>query len=256
SSTYYVCIDCGKDFLNLHNLKEHYVHSPDPNHCEESNEHFDSPGDPPVFLEKVRWYCSSCSRFFEREDGLHVHYSMSASHHYCTACKRNFTSASNLNAHLNSSIHQPKDVKCPFKCGSTFVSDSALLLHLENGACPSDANFDILNRYIRHCDTKPARMIAYESGSSQDTTYIGDSRWWNGSAYKCHLCHRSLLALNQHLVSARHRDQIYICHGPSSSMRFNTPSGLAQYIESKACGVNRFRDTMDWLQMGRLRLEM
>lgn len=169
--------------------------------------------------------------------------------------------------HLDSSIHRPKDVICPFKCGSSFVSRSALVLHLENGACKSGMNRASVDRYVREHDrhniiTDPSRMIAGPSGIAENVTLIATERSWNGSAWECCLCYstyRTHKALNQHLASPRHKDKIYICRGHECNKRFPSLSGLVQHIESNKCGVARFKsvqNAMDSMlgQMGRITL--
>lgn len=169
--------------------------------------------------------------------------------------------------HLNSSVHRPKDVKCPFKCGASFVSRSALVLHLENGGCSSGMTRSQVDKYVRQFDTNniitdPSRLLTggSSSSSSQEITLIATERSWNGSAYQCVLCYhpfRTLHALNQHLASPKHKDKVYICRGAECGLRFNALSGLVQHVESDKCGVGRLRfvqNTMDSVlgQMGRL----
>ena len=167
--------------------------------------------------------------------------------------------------HLNSSVHRPKDVICPFRgCDRTFVSRSALVLHLEEGACRSGIDRATINRYVRQYDknniiTDPSRLLT--SGADSDNTkYYATERSWNGYRYECYLCHSSyasLVSLNRHLASPIHHDKIYICPASSCRSRFTTLSALCQHIESEKCGVSKFKavqHTMDSLlgQMGRL----
>ena len=158
--------------------------------------------------------CSRCEIIFTNEYGLQEHYRQSNFHYYCSPCKRLFQSESNLKSvyqyhrkfiytiftdrlplqHLNSSVHRPKDVVCPFKgCGKKFVSRSALILHLEEGACRSGVNHTTINRYVCQYDTNniitdpsclltpvalpatiPSIMPAPDPGTAMDTsaTYV------------------------------------------------------------------------------------
>ena len=169
--------------------------------------------------------------------------------------------------HLNSSVHRPRDVACPFRgCGRAFVSRSALVLHLEEGACRSGIDRSTINRYVRQYDTNniitdPSRLLT--SGSSSDNTkYYASGRSWNGYRYECYLCHNtytSLTSLNQHLASPIHQDKIYICPASNCRARFTTLSALCQHIESEKCGVSKFKavqNNMDAIfhQMGRITL--
>ncbi|KAH9486132.1 hypothetical protein JR316_0000196 [Psilocybe cubensis] len=255
--------DCGDYFYDWNALKEHWVQSPRHDYCQYCNEHVGHILD---HYEECHHYCGPCRRVFRSEFGLHEHLRQSERHRdmYCGSCRRLFMSPNNLNAHLNSSIHRTKDVICPFKCGATFVSNSALVLHLENGGCKSGINQTIINRYVREYDTNnvitdPSRMIT--GGSSVgDITYIATERSWNGCGYECVLCHKvhhSLLSLNQHLASPKHKDKIYICRGPDCSMRFPALSGLVQHVESNKCGVARFKSVQNAMnsmlgQVGRI----
>lgn len=169
--------------------------------------------------------------------------------------------------HLNSSVHRPKDVVCPFRgCGLKFVSRSALVLHLEGGACRSGIDRNTINRYVRQYDTSniitdPSRLLT--SGTASDNIkYYASDRSWNGYGYECYLCHSSyssLASLNQHLASPIHQDKIYICPASTCRARFTTLSALCQHIESEKCGVFKFKavqHTMDSIlgQMGRITL--
>jgi hypothetical protein len=167
--------------------------------------------------------------------------------------------------HLNSSVHRPKDVVCPFRgCGLKFVSCSALVLHLEGGACRSGIDRTTINRYVRQYDTSniitdPSRLLT-NGATSDNTKYYATERSWNGYKYECYLCHSnfsSLASLNQHLASPIHQDKIYICPASTCRARFTALSALCQHIESEKCGVSKFKvvqNTMDSFlgQMGRL----
>ncbi|KAF8910192.1 hypothetical protein CPB84DRAFT_1812877 [Gymnopilus junonius] len=193
-------------------LKEHWVQSPNHDYCQYCNSHFPDRGYYEEHLVDSHVACIPCNRVFANDFGLHEHYRQSEHHHFCVPCSRHFSSASNLNLHLNSAIHCPKDVRCPFKCGATFVSRAALVLHLEN-----------------------AWMLTGGS-TTEDVTYIATSHSWNGLGYECYLCHgvhKTLKALNQHLI--------YICCGPSCGYRCSTLSALFQHIETGKCGVLRFK---------------
>src|ERR1700735_4994166 len=119
-----------------------------------------------------------------------------------------------------------------------FVSRSALLLHLEGGACRSGIDRTTVNKYVRQYDTNiiitdPARFLT--DGTSDNIKYYASDRSWNGYGYECYLCHRSfasLVALNQHLGSPVHQDKIYICPSSTCRARFTALSALCQHIES------------------------
>ncbi|KAJ7606977.1 hypothetical protein DFH06DRAFT_236471 [Mycena polygramma] len=262
SPYHHICYSCQMDFTSWNALKEHFVQSPVHAYCQYCDERFDDQGELEYHYEWRHHYCRSCREIFRNVLGLHEHYRQSARHHYCAPCKRHFLSASNLTSHLNSALHRPKDVPCPGKdCGLAFVSRSALLLHLESGTCKSGTDRQMINRYVRQYDTNnvitdPARLLT--GGGGSDVTYTATSRAWNGSAYECYLCHlqcNTLAVLNRHLASPAHQDKIYVCPLNVCRQHFSTLSGLCQHIESKRCGVSKFKvvqNTMDDL-VGKMR---
>ena len=107
------------------------------------------------------------SRFFSNNYGLKEHYLQlqAEPHHYCSPCDK------------------PSQ-------NDAFISNSALVLHLESGAWFIR---HIVNGVVRQLDTNHNR---YPTAAS-----------WNGSAYKCfYATVSSSLSLNQHLASAAHRE--------------------------------------------------
>ncbi|KAK4084861.1 transcriptional regulator family: C2H2 zinc finger [Purpureocillium lilacinum] len=58
-------------------------------------------------------------------------------HNTCSICKRRFETSSNLRSH--SVVHLAVDVECP-GCDRTFVTESAMVLHLETGTCAGGAS--------------------------------------------------------------------------------------------------------------------
>ena len=75
----------------------------------------------------------------------------------CRTCNRKFRSADALHQHVNSLIHRPlSDLACVAhsSCKSRFSSPSALLHHLESGACRSGMNRQKLNMLVLAQDTE------------------------------------------------------------------------------------------------------
>jgi len=126
---------------------------------------------------------------------------------------------------------------------------------MESGTCASGIDRDGVNRIVRQYDknnviTDPSRMIT-AGDSGQQSRFYATSRAWNGMGYECYLCHNTygtLAALNQHLASPRHQDQIYICPLSTCRIRFRTLSGLCQHIESESCGVSKFRAVQNTME--------
>ena len=236
------------DFDTRVGLKEHWVQSLDHDYCQHCDIHFEDEEDLHIHFDENHYWCSSCNKFFINQKGLEEHYRQSPRHHYCVPCKRHFVSASNLAAHLNSSIHTPKNYMCPAKgCGLKFVSQSAVVLHLEAGTCKSGIDRAKLNKFVRENDrnnlvTDPSRLLT-GGNMDRDVKYYATDAAWDGYAYECYLCYgtyRSLAALNQHLASPRHQEKIYICRWDSCKTRFTTLSALCQHIESERCGISKF----------------
>ncbi|KAG6917371.1 hypothetical protein DXG01_002746 [Tephrocybe rancida] len=261
SSQHNICDDCDLDFATWDDLQEHYIEDDDHFYCEDCDEHFSDDDDLEDHYEEAHWRCHSCSRIFKNELGLKDHYRQSSQHHYCAQCDRHFQGESQLR-----NRHHPRDVPCRGKgCTQTFISVSAMLLHLEAGTCVSGATRRLVNTKVRELDrnniiTDPSRMLT--SSQHNNTTYYASSVAWNGAAWECYLCHgtfRSLAALNQHLASPRHQDKIYLCPATQCRIKFTTLSALCQHIESEKCGVHKFKQvklTMDVIvgQMGRLKM--
>ncbi|KAH0837858.1 hypothetical protein J3R83DRAFT_6085 [Lanmaoa asiatica] len=270
-----ICDECDRDFDSWWGLHQHYIQSPRHHYCRECYSHFEDHEELIDHCLAVHHYCESCDQFFRSEHGLQEHDRQS--HYYCVDCRRFFNSESNLRApidnlpqHMNSSVHRPKNVPCAFEfrgCTQSFVSKSAMILHLESGSCVSGANRTMINRWVRLHDrnntiTDPSRLLTDGGGA---TRYFATERSWNSytNAYECVLCHKTfgtLDALNRHLASPKHEDKIYRCPLSTCLTTFSTLSALCQHVESERCGVLRFRaarEGMDHLlsNMQRLRIQ-
>ncbi|KAF9235135.1 hypothetical protein BU15DRAFT_89689 [Melanogaster broomeanus] len=236
SSNHHVCDDCDEDFPTWLGLHQHYVQSPHHHYCQHCERHFQTYNCLIGHYRNEHSYCDTCDKVFKNDYGLHEHNRQY--HHYCAQCKRVFQSANNLRAHMNSSVHRPKNVPCPFRgCELSFVSKSALIL--------------ISSLNDRHnLITDPSKLLTAGDSVSE---YFATERSWNGGAYECVLCHsefRLLRDLNRHLASPRHQDKVYRCPLTSCHTTFRTLSALCQHVESERCGVLRFRavkDAMDGL---------
>jgi hypothetical protein len=159
--------------------------------------------------------------------------------------------------HQNSAIHKPKTVKCYMYgrgCDKSFVSWSAMILHLEAGSRRSGITRAEINRFIAERDrqniiTNPRRMIQYDDDYGTSTEYMASERAWNGTAYECYFCgscFHTLGSLNQHIASPRHSvpggGKLYRCPNVGGcGQQFYALSGLVQHIEWAECGVQRFQ---------------
>ncbi|KAF7436151.1 hypothetical protein PC9H_002977 [Pleurotus ostreatus] len=245
SSSHFVCWDCNIDFESWVGLKEHWVQSKRHSYCQYCDRHFDDNSKLSEHFDDEHYLCSGCNIVFKNE---------------------HFGSQNSLNNHLNSSIHRPKDVPCPMRgCGQYFISLAAVALHLEAGSCTSGMDRYALDRLIQkydknHLITDPSRLIS--NGDSTTTRYYATEMAYNEyyDDYECYLCDqtfRSLSGLNQHLGSAKHQQEVYICRFTSCGLRFRALSALCQHIESGKCGALRgtpYKSVMGGLMDGMKRL--
>lgn len=223
SSLHNYCDVCAKDFPSENALRQHFI---------QSSQHA---------------YCQYCDRHFSSDNGLYNH--CSAVHFYCFPCHRLFQSESSLQAHLSSSVHTPRNFKCPAQaCGRLFVSVSALIMHAETGTCPSGVTRRQVNEFVARLDrrnaiTNTARMLPGPDGSWQvpsEVVYWATERSWNGRAYECFLCSSeftTLQSLDAHLKSPRHQAPLYHCPLRSCAREFVPLSALSQHVENGSCGV-------------------
>ncbi|KAG9227922.1 hypothetical protein BJ875DRAFT_490980 [Amylocarpus encephaloides] len=78
----------------------------------------------------------------------------------------------------------------------------------------------------------------YTRGSTAAT-----ERAWNGHAYGCYICpreFRSLPAMNQHMQSLTHEQNMYGCPKRGCGGRYKLLSGLIQHVESERCRFMQF----------------
>ncbi|KAI0651011.1 hypothetical protein C8Q79DRAFT_899889 [Trametes meyenii] len=256
SNMHHICYECRRDFTTALSLKQHYVQSPRHPYCQDCENLFDDLEELYDHYQEDHHYCDICNMIFSSEMGLHGHRRQTHSDRYCVMCKHMFKQPSNLWSHSRSSIHQGRNVHCPMRgCTKSFISNAALILHLESGSCVSRMDRDTIDRATRLVDrrgiiTNPQRLIAGGSGGTTVTQTWATERAWNGSCYECYLCHRTygtLTALNQHLQSPAHAEKAYRCprmlHGCGEE--FPTLSAFCQHVESEKCGVRRFRGELD-----------
>ncbi|KZV81211.1 hypothetical protein EXIGLDRAFT_844792 [Exidia glandulosa HHB12029] len=212
--------------------------------------HFEDQDQDLDHLEAEHERCGICRLWVaDGGDAMHEHRLSDHANRYCSPCRRVFIGSSNLQSHLNSSLHRPKAIPCPHRsrgCTQSFVSHSAMTLHLESGHCVSGFTRADVNRRVIELDrgrviSDPSRLLTNGGAPAQ---YIVTERAWNGHAWECYLCHaekRSRQALNAHLNSPRHEEKMYLCPQRQCAQRFTTLSALMQHIESDRCGVQRFK---------------
>lgn len=133
-STEFRCCDCDRSFINSGALQQHL----------RGNSH----------ERKITAYrCQQCDRRYKSPTALQQHAKVHqvTTGTRCQKCSREFKDPNALEQHMNSVIHRPfGDIGCiaGVSCGRRFSSPSALILHLESGACSSGMNRAALNEII------------------------------------------------------------------------------------------------------------
>ncbi|KAI4232182.1 MAG: hypothetical protein L6R40_007497 [Gallowayella cf. fulva] len=131
--------------------------------------------------------CLECEQDFASEQALvqHLHdkkihrptgpsaASTKDSTYGCDKCHREFEDRTALKQHQESVVHRPlSQLKCiaSSKCKGRFTSPSALLHHLESGACRSGLNRAALNQLIQSHDAGNVITFGTQADSLLDST--------------------------------------------------------------------------------------
>ncbi|KAF4126961.1 ZnF C2H2 [Geosmithia morbida] len=129
------CGRCDRGFSSTDALRQHQRDSPYHFLCYEcpwdSDDDFSSQEGLDGHMEDIHNYCSPCDRFFGRPEDLRRH--DVDKHNMCGVCGRYFSSPNAVRQHAQT--HMPRDQSCIGGCGRSFPTFSAILLHLEPGAC-------------------------------------------------------------------------------------------------------------------------
>lgn len=133
-STEFRCCDCDRSFVNTHALDQHLRYK---THKRKTNAH----------------KCRHCRQQYKTAGALaeHVREHQRPTKARCQKCSQEFKNTDALEQHMNSIVHHPLgDIRCIFgaSCGKTFSSPSALLHHLESGACSSGMSRAALNEIV------------------------------------------------------------------------------------------------------------
>jgi hypothetical protein len=167
---------------------------------------------------------------------------------YCRDCDRTFIGYSQLKAHLGSNIHAPRDFPCISGCGSSFVSASAMVLHLEANTCTTPGANHKLGCLMASFDEGRTGLFVhtlvhveprYKFAWRLRTCYLETQ----SRRPLCPICLRSFAKeqhLLQHLASIRHtgrKAEAYSC--PQDCKTSNKLSAIMQHVESGKCGANQ-----------------
>lgn len=185
--------------------------------------------------------CESHGQYFDDAEDAHEHYKLHHGDTYCEPCRKLCSSSHNLEQHLRSGAHKARDVPCAFGCAETFISHSAMLLHLEQGRCASGATRAELNRSIAamdrgHVIVKPAARRIEPPTRWLVTDAMQDSYSLLWHCYLCNKTTRTRQQMQAHLDSPAHDDKLFRC--PSGcGKETSTLSGMMQHVESQACNA-------------------
>ncbi|KAG4435412.1 hypothetical protein IFR05_009119 [Cadophora sp. M221] len=199
------------------------------------------------------YQCEPCDRRFNDYHRYQMHIDNSAAHriyqYECEACEREFSNEYSLHQHCSSAAGHPYCIPC------SFATASGVTIHLESGTC-SNSNLDRhkINHMVQRMDrnsviTRP--MLTMPGYNNIQT--IATERAWNGQAYECYLCPRefaSLRALNSHMSSPVHEQNMYRCPGRGCGRTCGLLSALIQHVESESCGLMRFAQVQQQVRSG------
>ncbi|OCL14353.1 hypothetical protein AOQ84DRAFT_331199 [Glonium stellatum] len=264
------CRDCNRAFVSNDALRQHLLSS----------------------LHASQFHCCDCDRDFINQTALEQHLANKVHrpvrrrthNRACMECDREFKTEQALEQHRASLVHRPlSDIKCVGRkggrkgCQRSFSSPSALLHHLESGACCSGVTRQKLTAAIQRYDID--RIISTSSGVTTPTTDsdggvvftpLSSSSWSgllsspiltprssrSGSpalsrpmplSMTCPLCpatrhrFRTLESLQQHLYSPAHAPQIFHC--PISFF----PAFSNMYIRDDSSGMRKSFSTLSGL---------
>ncbi|KAK4450970.1 hypothetical protein QBC34DRAFT_323304 [Podospora aff. communis PSN243] len=144
------CFRCQRPFALRDDLRRHVKMSSNHHRCDECQHHPDFETASELCDHRVQKHfcCTNCEKGFGSSASLQQH--DVAVHNLCVVCGNFFDSPSNLINHQR--VHAPKNTPCLGGCNQMFDRDSAMLLHLEAGTCPSGINVQVINACAQNCD--------------------------------------------------------------------------------------------------------
>ncbi|VTT62652.1 unnamed protein product [Fusarium fujikuroi] len=161
STTGIRCGRCDKGFPS-HRAKQQHVQDSGSHHlcgyCT-SPTGYETEEDLDNHLEKVHHICTACDyRRFADAHRLALH--DMDKHNIRIVCRRRFQTMQNLKMHKL--IHAERAIECA-GCSRMFVTESAMLLHLETGTCASGADSYFVSNVGRQC-YRAFYYVSYTSG--------------------------------------------------------------------------------------------
>lgn len=141
----FYCTACQKAFSGAGGIATHNVREHDPN-------------------RPTEFRCCECNNNFNSSTLLrkHMRTHKPKKRYECFPCKLEFTTKKTLNQHLCSEKHRPLKCLGSTNCTKTFKNLSALIMHLESGACCSKLDKKTIDGLIRTHDTTNAITMKTE----------------------------------------------------------------------------------------------
>ncbi|KAI1032819.1 hypothetical protein LB504_006275 [Fusarium proliferatum] len=138
STTGIRCGRCNKGFRSQHAKQQHVQDSENHHLCGycPSPTDYETLEDLDAHLEEDHHICTTCN-YRQFRDGHRLAQHDMDKHNICNMCRRRFQTAQNLKMHKLS--HAERIIECA-GCSRMFVTESAMLLHLETGTCTSGAD--------------------------------------------------------------------------------------------------------------------
>ncbi|KAH7063256.1 putative zinc finger protein [Macrophomina phaseolina] len=243
----WLCGHCNRKFSAQESLA-HHQRSTGHFYCRECNRLF--------------FHCCDCDRDFVNEQALRQHLTdkthkitrCQVSGYACEKCDRDFGDERALEQHQKSLAHQPlSNLKCVAggsgqrECQKRFTSPSALLHHLESGACRSGMTRRMLNavvqtndvdRIISSLDKGSNDKLLRATGLQTTSSCRPATPTTDGSSTGDHFSPRILTPqsdLSESLMNLRSTSLSRVCPlCPSSRHSFSTAESLRQHLASPA----------------------
>lgn len=263
----WVCGDCAANFTTKEDLRRHMV-STAHCYCKICDRVFGSDKalkshTRALHLHASEFRCCDCDRGFVNELALEQHLRDKVHHieraekppFTCPKCERAFKTRSALNQHKASLAHKPiSNLKClagkmgESGCQREFTSPSAMIQHLESGACPSRLNRQKLNEALETHD--PDRIITQPEEDHHPDKLLKDGMedLTLDTTDACSSSNQSVVLLTpSHSESSADSQSSLVASTtrcplcPAGSRQFATLRSLQQHIDSPAHSPKLFR---------------